>query len=129
MSGEQVAARGARVGRWDALIPLYAVLAALSRPLTAPAAVVVLLPGAALLALAAWRRIPQGRAVCSRRSVVPWVVLALLFGGWELTAAVWGNDSAHPTFSLLLAPVLETYPGRLLGWLAWLGVGRWLVTR
>jgi hypothetical protein len=57
------------------------------------------------------------------------VVLALLFGGWELTAALWGNDSAHRTFSLLLAPVLETYPGRLLGWLAWLGVGRWLMTR
>jgi hypothetical protein len=36
-----------------------------------------------------------------------------------------GNDSAHPTFSLLLDPVLEAYPGRL----AWLGVGRWLVTR
>jgi hypothetical protein len=129
MSGEQLAARGVQVGWWDALIPLYAMLAALCRPLTAPAAVVVLVPGAALLALAAWRCVPQGRAVCSRRSVVPWVVLALLFGGWELTAAVWGNDNAHPTFSLLLAPVLETYPGRVVGWLVWLGVGRWLVTR
>ncbi len=129
MSDEQLAARGARVGRWDALALLYAVLAALCRPLTAPAAVVVLLPGAALLALAVWRRTPQRRTGCSRRSLVPWVVLALLFGGWELTAAVWGNDSAHPTFSLLLTPVMETYPGRLLGWLAWLGVGRWLVTR
>jgi hypothetical protein len=121
--------RGARVGRPDALILLYAVLAALCRPLTAPAAVMVLLPGAALLVLAAWRRIPQGRTVCSRRSVVPWLVLVVLSGGWELTAAVWGNDSAHPTFSLLVDPVLETYPGRLFGWLAWLGVGRWLVTR
>jgi hypothetical protein len=129
MSGEQLAAQGARLGRWDALLLLYAVPAAFCRPLTAPAAVVVLLLGAALLALATWRRVPQGPTVCSRRSVVPWVVLALLFGGWELTAAVWGNDSAHPTFSLLLAPVLETYPGRLVGWLAWLGMGRWLVTR
>ena len=51
MSGEQLAARGVQVGRWDALIPLYAMLAALCRPLTAPAAVVVLVPGAALLAL------------------------------------------------------------------------------
>ena len=82
MSGEQLAARGVQVGRWDALIPLYAMLAALCRPLTAPAAVVVLVPGAALLALAAWRCVPQGRAVCSRRSVVLWVVLALLFGGF-----------------------------------------------
>lgn len=129
ISAKHVAARGARLDGWDALILLYAVLAAFCRPLTAPAAVVVLLPGAALLAQAAWRRVPPGRAVCSRRSVVPWVVLVLLFGGWELTAALWGNDSAHPTFSLLLDPVLETYPGRLLGWLAWLGLGRWLVTR
>jgi hypothetical protein len=129
MSTEQVVAWSARLGRWDTLILLYAVLAALCRPLTAPAAAVVLLPGAALLALAAWRRVPPRRTVCSRRSVVPWAVLALLFGGWELTAALWGNDGAHPTFSLLLDPVLQTYPGRLFGWLAWLGVGRWLVTR
>jgi hypothetical protein len=117
------------LGWRDVLILLYAALAAFCRPLTAPAAVVVLLAGAALLALAARRRVPPGRSVCSRRSLVPWVVLVLLFGGWELTAALWGNDSAHPTFSLLLDPVLETYPGRLLGWLAWLGLGRWLVTR
>ncbi len=129
VNAEQVAARGTRLGRWDALILLYAALAALCRPLTESAAVVVLLPGVTLLVLAAWQRRPLGRAVCSRGSVLPWVVLVLLFGGWELTAALWGNDSAHPTFSLLLDPVLETYPGRLLGWLAWLGVGRWLVTR
>lgn len=114
---------------WDALILLYAVLAAFCRPLTAPAAVVVLLPGAALLGLMARRRVPPGWAACPRGAVVPWLVLVLLFGGWELTAAWWGNDSAHPTFSLLLDPILETYPGRLLGWIAWLGVGRWLVTR
>jgi hypothetical protein len=128
MSGEQLAARGVQVSRWTALIPLHAMLAALCRPLTAPAAVVVL-PGAALLALAACRSVPQGQTVCSWRSVVPWVVLVVLFGGWELTAAVWGNDSAPPTFSLLLAPVLETYPVRVLDWLAWLSMGRWLVTR
>ena len=98
-------------------------------PRNGQVAVVVLLPGATLLALAAWRRAPPRQAVCPPRCVIPWIVLALLFGGCELTAALWGNDSAHPTFSLLLDPVLETYPGRLLGWLAWLGVGRWLVTR
>jgi hypothetical protein len=46
-----------------------------------------------------------------------------------VTAALWGNDLSHPTLSLLLDPVLETYPGRVAGWIAWLGVGRWLVTR
>lgn len=121
--------QGRRLDRWDALILMYAVLAAFCRPLTAPAAIVVLLPGVALFALMARRRVPPERAACSRGAVVPWVVLVLLFCGWELTAALWGNDSAHPTFSLLLDPILETYPGRLLGWIAWLGVGRWLVTR
>ena len=128
MSAMQVT-RGVRLDRWDALLLLYAVWAAFYRPLTAPAAIVVLLAGVALLTLAARRPMPRWRAVCPRRCIVPWAVLALLFAGWELTAAFWGNDSAHPTFSLLLDPVLETYPGRLLGWLAWLGVGRWLVTR
>lgn len=118
-----------RLDRWDALILLYAVLAAFSRPLTAPAAVLVLLPGATLLALAAWRGVLSASASCPPRSVVPWVVLVLLFGAWELTAALWGNDSAHPTFSLLLDPITETYPGRLFGWVAWLHLGRWLVTR
>jgi len=46
-----------------------------------------------------------------------------------VTAVLWGNDSSQPTFSLPLDPVLDTYPGRLVGWLAWLAVGRWLVTR
>lgn len=129
MNAEQVAARGRALGRWEALGLLYVVGAALCRPLTAPAAVVVILPGVGLLMWAAWRQAPPRRAACSWRCVFPWVVLVLLFGGWELTAALWGNDSAHPTFSLLVDPVLETYPGRLVGWLAWLAVGRWLAIR
>jgi hypothetical protein len=126
---ERAADRRLRLDRWDALILLYAVPAAACRPLTAAAAIAVLLAGAVLLALAASRPVPPRRAVCSWRAVLPWVVLAVLFGAWELTAALWGNDSAHPTFSLLLDPVLETYPGRLLGWLTWLSAGRWMVTR
>jgi hypothetical protein len=31
--------------------------------------------------------------------------------------------------SLLLDPVLETYPARVLGYALWLAAGRWLVTR
>jgi hypothetical protein len=129
LSAAPVPARNARVGWWDALIVGYAALAALCRPLTAPAAVAVLLAGAVLLALAARRRRPAQRLVCSRGAAIPWIVLALLLAGWELTAVFWGNDRAHPTLSLLLDPVLETYPGRLVGYLAWLGAGRWLVTR
>jgi hypothetical protein len=116
-----------RVG-WGAAVAGYAAVAALCRPLTIPAAVAVVLAVIALVVLAAHRGRPP-RVAVERRHVVPWVVLLALFAAWETTAALWGNDAAHPTLSLLLDPVLETYPGRLVGWTAWLGVGAWLVTR
>lgn len=129
MSAVPVPARRARLGWWDALIVAYAGLAALCRPLTVPAVVAVLLAGAVLLALSARQRPPRQRLVGSRRAALPWLVLLLLLVIWELTAVFWGNDRAHPTLSLLLDPVLDTYPGRFVGYLAWLSAGRWLVTR
>jgi hypothetical protein len=114
--------------RWDAVLVGYAVLAAFSRPLTLPAAAAVVLPAVALILLAA-HRTPPPRVALTRRHVAPWAVLVALLAAWEATAALWGNDAAHPTLSLLLDPVTATYPGRLAGWLAWLGAGRWLVTR
>jgi hypothetical protein len=117
-----------RLDRWDGALVGYAVLAALCRPLTVEAAVAVALPAVALAVLAARRGPPRG-VVLAPRHVAPWVGLLVLFGAWELTAALWGNDAAHPTLSLLLDPVLATYPGRVVGWVVWLGVGRWLVTR
>jgi hypothetical protein len=117
-----------RLDRWDAAIVGYAVPAALCRPLTTPAAIAVAVPGAVLLVLAV-RRAASPQEPVSRRHAAPWVGLLLLFGAWELTAVLWGNDAAHPTLSLLLDPALETYPGRLAAWLLWLAAGRWLVTR
>jgi hypothetical protein len=117
-----------RLRRWDGLLVGYATLAALSRPLTVAAAVAVALPGIALVAVAARRR-PPPRAVLARRHVAPWAVLAVAVAAGEAAAVAWGNDAAHPTLSLLLDPVLATYPGRLVGWIAWLGFARWLVTR
>ena len=122
---QDVRLRGA--GRSVALIG-YAAVAALSRPLTLPAAVAVAVTGIALVILDAHRR-PLPRVALGRRHVAPWAVFMALFATWEATGAVWGNDGAHPTLSLLLDPVLATYPGRVAGWLTWLGVGRWLVTR
>lgn len=129
MSARQVSARGARLDWWDALIVAYAAVAASFRPLTLPAAIAVLLAGAVLIAVMARHRVPLRRMLNPGRAALPWAVLALLVAGWELTALFWGNDSAHPTLSLLLDPVLDTYIGRLVGYLAWLAVGRWLVTR
>jgi hypothetical protein len=122
-----------RLDRWGAAVVGYAMLAAWCRPLTVEAAAAVVLPAivlVVLVVLAAHRR-PRPRVVLASRyrASLSWAGLVVLFAAWEVTAALWGNDAAHPTLSLLLDPVLATYPGRIVGWIAWLGVGRWLVTR
>lgn len=129
MGARQAWTRGVRLGWWDALIVVYAAVAAIFSPLTLPAAVAILVAGAMLIAVIARQGVPPKRVDIPRRAALPWVVLALLVAGWELTALFWGNDSAHPTLSLLLDPVLDTYIGRLVGYLGWLAAGRWLVTR
>ncbi len=113
-----------RLDRGDAAVVGYATFAAWCRPLTVEAAVAVALPAVVLVVLAARRR-PPPRVVLARRHVAPWVGLVVVFAAWELFAALWGNDAAHPTLSLLLDPVLATYPGRVVGWIARQGVGRW----
>jgi hypothetical protein len=117
-----------RVAGRDVALIGYAGLAGLCRPLTLPAAVAVAVPAIVLVVLDAHRR-PPPRVALGRRHAAPWTVLTVLFATWEASAALWGNDGAHPTLSLLLDPVLATYPGRVAGWLTWLAVGRWLVTR
>lgn len=119
--------RPRRPDRWDAALVGYALVAALCRPLTAVAAVAVLVPGVVLAAVAV-ARAPRPAAV-PRSAAVPWVVLLGAAGVWELALFVWGNDAERPTLSLLLDPVLDTYPGRVAGYLGWLAAGRWLVTR
>jgi hypothetical protein len=125
-----VAAPSVRPDRWDALLVGFALVAALARPLTAPAAVAVLAPGVLLLGVRARRPVPPPPGGARlRAAAVVWTALGVAVAGWWLVAFAWGNDAQHPTLSLLLDPVLGTYPGRLAGWLAWLGAGRWLVTR
>ncbi|MGD9530017.1 hypothetical protein [Pseudonocardia sp.] len=117
-----------RLDRWDAAIVGYALVAALFRPLTLPAAVAVLAAGAVLLVVRARRPVGPHRPV-PRAAVVAWAALLAAGALWEAVATAWGNDADHPTLSLLLDPVLDTYPGRLAGYLAWLTTGRWLVNR
>jgi hypothetical protein len=119
-----------RPDRWDAAIGGYALLAALCRPLSAPAAVAVLLPGLLLAVLRASRPVrPLAPHAQPRRAALQWLALAALGGLWWLVAFQWGNDATHPTLSLLLDPVLDTYGGRVAGYACWLAAGRWLVTR
>jgi hypothetical protein len=124
-----VAAASHRPDRWDALIVGYALLAALARPLTAPAVLTVAAPGVLLLAVRARRPVAEPAVPLTGGAVVAWSALAAGVAAWWLVAFTWGNDTDHPTLSLLLDPVFDTYPGRLLGWLVWLGAGRWLATR
>lgn len=109
-------------------IALYALLAGTARPLTPQAAVAVFLPAAALLWLGV-RRVPRRLVRVGRPTAALWLGLGVVFCLWELGAFLWGNDEAHPTFSILTDPVFATYPGRVLGYLLWLGAGSWLVTR
>ena len=75
---------------------------------------------------------PPRRAL--RRTAIACATLVVLAGTWELVA--WLQQPAynvasaqHPTISVLLDPVTEAQPGRLLAWASWLAAGWWLVRR
>lgn len=108
----------------------YSLVAGWFEPLTLPAAVAVLLAGVPLVVMRLRRAVrPLPAGARPRPAVGLWLGLLAVFGLWELTAALWGNDAAHPTLSLLCDPALEHYPVRVLGYALWLLAGRWLVTR
>ncbi len=109
-------------------IVVYALLAAVCRPLTRPALVAVLLVGAPLCWLGVRRRPGRARPV-GRRSAAVWLGLAGLAVAFELALWLGPDDAAHPTLSTLADPALSSYPGRVIGYLVWVGSGAWLVSR
>ena len=111
-----------------AAVVAYALVAALCRPLTTPALVAVLLVGVPLCAVGVRRR-PRRAPPAGRRSAAVWLSLGGLAGAFELAVRLGPDDAAHPTLSTLADPALSTYPGRVLGYLLWLGAGAWLVSR
>ena len=100
----------------------YVLLAATARPLTGPAAAAVLLLGVAVVSIGV-RRAPRRRATVDRSALLVWPALGGALCMLELVAFVAGNDHAYPTLSLLLDPVLSTYPGRVVGYALWLWFG------
>jgi hypothetical protein len=109
-------------------VVVYAGLAALCRPLTLPALGAVLLVGVPL----AWygvRRRPVELAPVGTSSVAVWGGVGAVVVTLELALLAGPNDLMWPTLSTLLDPVLATYPGRVLGYVLWLGAGVWLVRR
>jgi hypothetical protein len=106
----------------------YASVAALCRPLTGPALLAVLVAGVPLF----WRgvaRRPRDTPAVGPRSAVVWLGIGAAVGAFELGLRLGPNDLAHPTLSTLVDPALATYPGRVVGYLLWLGAGAWLVGR
>jgi hypothetical protein len=111
-----------------AAIVAYALVAALFRPLTNPALVAVLVVGVPL----AWigiRRRPRREAAAGRRSAALWLGIGGLAAVFELAVWLGPDDVAHPTLSTLADPVLNTYPGRVAGYVVWIGSGVWLASR
>ncbi|WP_433684834.1 hypothetical protein [Nocardia sp. CA-119907] len=129
----------ARRFRWQlVLLAVGAALAAggaATRPFSWSATVLVVVPVVVVLVLAIRarpERIP--RTARLRRGVAVWSTLLVTASAWEVYAFVrqpdWTRANyAHPTLSTLLDPALEHWPLRFAGWLVWLGVGWWLVSR
>ena len=98
-----------------------------------PATIMVLVPAAALLVIAARQPSrPVTRDAALTRGLVLWSVLIGATLLWEGIAFVQQPDwmlpsHDYPTMSTLLDPVLEHGPLRIVGWLVWLGVGARLV--
>ncbi|WP_433734100.1 hypothetical protein ACQP0C_18365 [Nocardia sp. CA-129566] len=137
MTGE--AAGSARPFRRQlVLLAVGAALAAggaATRPFSWSATALVMVPMVVVLVLvfrARPERIP--RTARLRRGVAVWSALLVVASAWEAYAFVRQPDRtranyAHPTLSTLLDPALEHWPLRLAGWLVWLGLGWWLVSR
>jgi cation transporter-like permease len=123
-------ANGTRLRRAAAVaaVLVYALVAALCRPLTWPALGAVLAVGIPLCWVGVRRR-PRRTEPVGRRSAAVWCALVALGGAVELALRLGPDDTAHPTLSTLADPLLGTYPGRVLGYVLWIGAGLWLVRR
>lgn len=116
---------------WLPAAVAYALVAALCQPLTLAAAIATVLPGVAVLVARLVRPLrPLPESARPGPAAAQWFVLLLVGALWELVAALWGNDATHPTFSLMVSPMFEQhYLVRVVGYVCWLAVGRWLVGR
>jgi hypothetical protein len=119
--------------RWPlrALGIVYAWIAGGFASFTWESNVAVFAPGALFLLIAFLRpppRLPPGRPV-TRRAVLVWVVVLGAFTVMELLNLFLGSTHAHPTLSILMAPVLENHFAKFAAVLVWLRVGAELLRR
>ena len=111
-----------------AAVVAYALVAGVFRPFSNAALGAVLVAGIPLCWVGVRRR-PRRAEPVGRRSAAVWLGVGVVAGAFELAVLLGPDDAAHPTLSLLADPLLDTYPGRVLGYLLWLGAGLWLVSR
>jgi hypothetical protein len=69
---------------------------------------------------------PRGPAVT--RAFAWWTIAVVAICLWELAAFIWGRGGtaatyAHPAISDLLDPALDSFPGRLVFFTVWFGLG------
>ena len=109
---------------------VFGVLLAFTRNLTLPGTLLVVLAGVLV-----WMVDPEtdrverldepaiNRPVATRTGMAVWAVVILIFLLWEAAAFLLGNNDAHPTFSMLSAPILGWPPTRALAGAAWMSWG------
>ncbi|MFR9803187.1 hypothetical protein ACL02T_12915 [Pseudonocardia sp. RS010] len=70
-----------------------------------------------------------GRGRVTLRSAAPWVALVLAGCALEIGALVHGHRPEFPTISYLVGPEFVDRTVRLVGYVAWICGGYWLVRR
>lgn len=109
----------------------YALIAGSFRRLTVPAELSTFVAGSLLTWLALrkdCRRRPAPDHI-DGKGALPWGVLLVVFGVWELYADFRGSTPDHPTLSILMGPLLEEPVNRAIGYVLWLAAGVWVVRR
>lgn len=122
--------------RWLLGLVVYAVVVGAFERYSWPASVAVLVPAAAGVVLA-WEGPTRERSDEVRlgpRGALPWAAVVVAFAAWELTnlflqPSLTEGSYEHPTFSVLMDPVLASHAGRSVVLALWLLLGWFLLER
>lgn len=123
------ARRGVTAG-WLVVV-VYCWLAGSVGSFTWQSTTLVLIPGLIIFALGVARppdRRPRPVSI-GPVGVVAWAVPLLSFCVLEIVDDLLGSTHAHPTFSILMDPVLDIHVWRSMGYFVWIAVGWALVKR
>ncbi|GBC87045.1 hypothetical protein HRbin12_01046 [bacterium HR12] len=122
--------------QWLLGVVAYAVVVGSFERYSWPASVAVLVPAAAGVVLA-WEGRTRERPSPPRigfARMAPWAAVVVAFAAWELTnlflqPSLTEGSYDHPTFSVLMDPILATHVGRSIVLTLWLLLGWFLLER